>query len=249
MALEVFNRYEQKYLLDDLTYQKLIKRLSDYMKPDEYSEDGGFYQVSNIYYDTENDLLIRRSIDKPVYKEKVRLRAYGESKADSKVFVEIKKKYKGVVNKRRTTMTLASALAYLNDDVVPKDTSINPQVLKEIDYLKKNYRLTPKVYISYDRRAYYGRDNKEFRITFDTNLLSRRTDLNLSSGAYGEALLQPGQWLMEVKIINAMPLWFTKILSELRIYPITYSKYGTEYKNYLNTEHEKGIQNYVSFNH
>jgi len=249
MAIEVFNRYEQKYLLDDTTYRELIRRLSDYMKPDSYSEDGGFYQVSNIYYDTEDDLLIRKSIDKPVYKEKIRLRAYGIPNAESKVFVEIKKKYKGIVNKRRTTMTLQSAVDFLNRNVVPSDTTINPQVLKELDYLKKNYTLTPKVYISYDRRAYYEKENEEFRVTFDHNLLSRRTDLDLTKEPYGEALLQPGQWLMEVKITWAMPLWFTRILSDLHIYPATYSKYGIEYKNYITTEYEKGIQHYVSYYH
>lgn len=244
MAIEVFNRREQKYMLDDETYNAIIGYISEYMEPDAYSTDGGTYGISNIYYDTENDYLIRKSLSKPVYKEKLRLRAYGTPGLQSKVFVEIKKKYKGIVNKRRTSMTLEDAYDYLYEGVKPQNGDINKQVLSEIDYFRSHYELYPKVYISYDRRAYFGIEDNSFRVTFDTNIQTRRTDLKLESGAYGEQLLEPGQWLMEVKISGATPSWFTGMLTGLKIYPVSFSKYGTEYMKYLNKTIKETI-NYV----
>ncbi len=240
MAIEVFNRYEKKYMLDQNTYELLNERLDKYMEADAYSKDGGFYSICNIYYDTDTDQLIRKSLEKPTYKEKLRLRSYGTPDGSSQAFVEIKKKYKGIVNKRRISMPLNQAMAYLDYNVRPTAPGINNQILREIDYFKEFYKLTPKVYISYDRRAYFGREDHSFRVTFDTNIQTRREDIRLQSGAYGTSLLQPGQWLMEVKISGAAPAWFTQILSELKIYPVSFSKYGTEYKNYVQSNIRKG---------
>ncbi|MED9973264.1 MAG: VTC domain-containing protein, partial [Lachnospira sp.] len=132
MAIEVFNRYEKKYMMDEDTFYKLTTRIADYMNPDAYNRNGEAYRISNIYYDTENDQLIRASIEKPVYKEKLRLRAYGTPELTDTVFVEIKKKYNGIVNKRRTSMTLKDAYDYLDSGVQPdfEHNKINRQVLK-----------------------------------------------------------------------------------------------------------------------
>lgn len=233
VSIEVFNRREQKYMLDDDTYSKITQYIDKYMDADSYSRDGGFYSICNIYYDTEDDYLIRKSVSKPVYKEKLRLRAYGVPNGDSRSFVEIKKKYKGIVNKRRTAMRLEDAYSYMKNDKKPDGDGINRQVLKEIDYMKSFYHLKPKVYISYDRRAYFDKMDDSFRITFDTNIRTRRKNLRLEDGMYGEPILKPGMWLMEVKISGAVPRWFTEILSELKIYPVSFSKYGEEYQKYI----------------
>lgn len=240
MAIEVFNRYEKKYMIDQNDYEELSYRLTKYMDPDQYSTDGGYYSICNIYYDTETDALIRRSIEKPVYKEKLRLRAYGTPELSDRAFVEIKKKYNKIVNKRRTTMTLAEAYDYLDKGVRPTSTGINLQVLNEIDYFKDFYKIGPKLYLSYDRRAYFGKEDRDLRVTFDTNITVRRNDLRLESGAYGQKLLAPGTWLMEIKISGAAPLWLTSILSEMNIYPASFSKYGTEYKMYVQESIRKG---------
>ena len=200
MAIEVFNRYEKKYIIDEDTFHKLTYQIADYMNPDAYNRNGEAYRISNIYYDTENDQLIRASIEKPVYKEKLRLRAYGTPELIDNVFVEIKKKYDGIVNKRRTSMTLQEAYDFLDDDLCP---------------------------------------DGDFRITFDKNITTRREDVRLEHGSYGNKLLPDGQYLMEVKISGAVPLWFAKIISGLNIYPISFSKYGTEYKQYV-------LSNYTS---
>ena len=236
MAIEVFNRYEKKYMMDEDTFYKLTDRIADYMNPDAYNRNGEAYRISNIYYDTDNDQLIRASIEKPVYKEKLRLRAYGTPELTDTVFVEIKKKYNGIVNKRRTSMTLNEAYKFLNDNICPDDNHerrINRQVLHEIEYFKDFYKLQPKLYLSYDRFAYFEKDDGDFRITFDKNITTRREDVRLEHGSYGNKLLPEGRYLMEVKISGAVPLWFTKIISGLNIYPVSFSKYGTEYKQYV----------------
>lgn len=234
MAIEVFNRYEKKYRLTRAEYEEIIELISDHMEADKYSRGRDFYSICNIYYDTEDDLLIRRSIEKPVYKEKLRLRSYGIKGEDDEVFVEIKKKFKGVVNKRRTAMTLKEAKDYLDRDITPEGEGINRQVLREIDYFKNIYRIRPKVFLAYDRRAYFDREDKDFRITFDTNIRARREEPDFKNGDYGRLITEPEFWLMEVKMSGAMPLWFTQILSRLKIYPVSFSKYGTEYTQYIN---------------
>ncbi len=250
MAIEVFNRYEKKYMVDEATFHKLLVRLEDYMILDAYNQDHEFYNISNIYYDTPDDRLIRNSIEKPVYKEKLRLRAYGVPDLDDNVFVEIKKKYKGITNKRRTSMTLREAYDYLHKDIKPDllQESINQQVFREIDYFKNFYGLVPKTHITYDRRAYFEKNDGDFRLTFDTNIRSRRDHLGLELGNDGELLLENGIFLMEVKILNAAPVWFTKLMAEMQIMPASFSKYGTDYKKFVKQSLQQEKSRQVGFN-
>jgi len=232
MAVEVFNRYEKKFIITDEVYQSIRPELEEYMEVDAYSRNGDFYTICNIYYDTPDNQIIRRSIEKPAYKEKLRLRSYGIVDSKDRVYLEIKKKYDGIVNKRRISIPLEEACRYIQTKERPKLRNIkNDQVINEIDYMLKRYPLLqPTLYLSYDRNAMFGIDNKEFRITFDTNIRTRREDLSLDKNNYGELLLPPGLWVMEAKISKAAPLWFAELLSKYKIYPTTFSKYGTEYQ-------------------
>ncbi|MCH5272992.1 MAG: polyphosphate polymerase domain-containing protein [Lachnospiraceae bacterium] len=232
MAIEVFNRYEKKYRVNDACYQKLRERLSEYMEADAYSKDGGVYTICNIYYDTQQNDLVRKSMERPVYKEKLRLRSYGVAAPEDKVFLEIKKKYEGLVNKRRTKIELAEAYLFLQTGELPKyKPYMNAQVLNELHYFIHRMELIPALFLSYDRVAMFGKEDKDFRVTFDRNITVRRYDLGLHYGVYGDKLLPEDEWIMEVKIDKAMPLWMARILSEFQIYPVSFSKYGTEYKN------------------
>lgn len=243
MAIEVFNRYEKKYMLDEITFRKLLDRISDYMEADKYNRDGQFYSISNIYYDTKDNRLIRSSIEKPVYKEKLRMRSYGTPDIKDKVFLEIKKKYNGIVNKRRTSIVLEDAYRYMEKGIFPSETEcLNRQVLREIEYFKEIYDLKPKVYLSYDRYAFFEKNDGDFRVTFDTNITTRRGDVRLESGSYGNRLLPQNIYLMEIKINGAVPMWFTACLSDFRIYPVSFSKYGTEYKRYVLEGYDKDTE-------
>lgn len=234
MAIEVFNRVEKKYLLEDKIYHMLIQRLYDYMEIDTYNKGQKLYSIANIYYDTPSDELIRNSLERPIYKEKLRLRSYGIPQMKDLIFLEIKKKFGGVVNKRRTALFLSEAYEYLHNGNYPMQSDhSNQQVLQEIDAFLKRYCLLPKVFLAYDRMAFFGKDDTGFRVTFDTNLRTRRERVRLEEGMEGTPLLEEGIWLMEVKIMGATPLWFTRLLSEYQIYSTSFSKYGMEYKKYL----------------
>ena len=225
-----FKRYEIKYLLDEKTYLELRKRLEGKMVVDQYGEK----TVCNIYFDTPDSRLIRTSLEKPVYKEKLRLRSYGTPERNSTVFVELKKKYKGVVYKRREDMVLSEAEAYLYQGWKPGFSS---QVLREIDWFLKYYgQITPAMYISYERIAMNEVKDSGLRVTFDTNILWRKEELNLKEGSWGNPNLEPGQRLMEIKIAGAMPLWLGEILDKLYIYPVSFSKYGRAYQDQIKQE-------------
>ncbi len=223
---KVFNRFEKKFLLDEETYKAFKKELDEYMLMDEY----GLHTIRNIYYDTPNDQLIRTSIEGPKYKEKFRVRCYGEPSYDSMCFLEIKKKYNGLVNKRRVAIPMEEAEQYLIEGILPSNPN---QIFKEIDYFFSRYPLEPKRYIAYDRIAMYGKEDPDFRVTFDINIRSRCENLTLYVDDENEYLLEPGTRLMEVKIAEAMPLWFTRLLSKYKIYSTSFSKYGNFYKKQL----------------
>lgn len=208
------------------------------MMADEYGDS----TICNLYFDTPDYLLIRRSLDHPVYKEKLRLRSYGKAENDSPVFLEIKKKYQSVVYKRRICLPETAAVSYLNGESDAPDTQIG----REIDYFLHHYSgISPKVFISYDRQAFYSKSDCNFRITFDRNICWRSTDLSLCSEIYGTPVLPPDHILMEVKTAAAIPLWLTGFLSGNRICKTSFSKYGTVYQKIFSTTHTTGGKYYV----
>ena len=231
--LTTFRRYEKKFLLTKAQYEALIPRLSAYMELDGYCQNQRPYSIYNVYYDTANFDVIRHSISKPYYKEKLRLRSYhvpgGE---EEEVFLELKKKINGIVSKRRVVLSLAEAKAFVKCGILPTAKNEKAsQVISEIAYYLKRQRVREAVYVGYQRYAYFAKDNPDFRLTFDFNILTRRDVLKLEAGCFGTELLGPSEYLMEVKILGAIPNWFTSLLSELRIYPTHFSKYGQEYMN------------------
>lgn len=225
-ASMVFERYEKKYLLTEEQYHQLLCSLEEHMHRDQY----GLHTICSLYMDSDDFLLVRRSMEKPEYKEKLRLRSYGIPRPDSTVFLELKKKFKGVTYKRRIPIPFAEAEAFLLDGVQPRQDS---QILREINYFLGMYDPAPKVMLLYERLALFGKEDEDLRITFDENIRWRAHQLSFSFGDAGEPLLPPGMRLMEIKISDAFPIWLTRMLAELKIYPVSYSKYGNAYKRLM----------------
>ena len=222
----VFKRYELKYLLTAEQKELLLQVMQPYMALDQY----GRTTIRNIYFDTENYRLIRRSIEKPMYKEKLRIRSYRKTEKKDKVFVELKKKYDGVVYKRRISMPLQQAMDWVCNGVAAPDSQIG----REIEYFRNYYTgLRPAVYLSYEREAFYSKDGSDFRVTFDDHIYARQDRLSLNEEPGGNALLPEGMVLMEVKTSGAIPLWMTKCLTENRIFKTSFSKYGTAYQTMI----------------
>lgn len=224
----IFERHEIKYLVTREQKKKIMNAIFEHMKGDQYGKS----TICNIYFDLPDYYLIRRSLEKPVYKEKLRVRSYGVATPDDTVFVELKKKYKSVVYKRRISMSEYEAYQYLCGDGSLETPS---QISREIDYFCSFYQdIRPAVFLSYDREAFYAVDDYNFRVTFDENILWRDYDLSLTKGVYGEPLLLPNQSLMEIKTATAIPLWMVSVLTKNHIYHTSFSKYGNAFKSIEN---------------
>ena len=221
----VFKRYELKYMLTLEQKEKILKAMEEHMALDKY----GRTVIRNIYFDTDNYRLIRRSIEKPTYKEKLRIRSYAQAEPNSPVFVELKKKYKHVVYKRRISMPEVKAMEWICNKQHHREET---QISEEIEYFVDYYGdLHPTVFLSYEREAYYSMDGSDFRVTFDDHILCRQADMSLEYEVWGTPILEEGKVLMEIKCSGGIPLWMTRVLSEEHIYKTSFSKYGTAYTN------------------
>ena len=224
--MSTFKRFEKKYMMNTSQYKRLLNRIAPYTCPDEYDR----YTICNIYYDNEDFDIINTSLQKPVYKEKLRVRSYGVPTKQSHVFLELKKKYKKEVFKRRVSMSGIEYERYIKHGIRP---DVSQQVMGEIEYFISLYRPDPKVFLAYERCAFSGKDNPSLRITFDENIRYRKTDLSLFYGDAGTPILEGEKVLMEVKVGGAMPIWLCRALNDLEIYPISFSKYGYCYQNHM----------------
>ena len=229
MAHQVkFERNELKYLITLDQKNKILETINQYMLLDDY----GRTLIRNIYFDTPDYRLIRRSIEKPIYKEKLRIRSYKKAEDKTVVFVEVKKKYDSIVYKRRIGLPIDDAMEW----ICKKKKLLNEtQISREIEYFMNYYKnLQPTVFLTYEREAYYCKDNSDLRITFDENILYRDYDIDLHNEVYGEEVLDKNYSVMEIKCSYGMPLWLTALLSKEKIFKTSFSKYGTAYKKILN---------------
>lgn len=223
----VFKRYELKYMITTEQKKRILEAIKPHIEPDQY----GRTTIRNLYFDTDTYLLIRRSIEKPKYKEKLRLRSYQKANPDTTVFVELKKKYQSVVYKRRISLPYQDAMDWLTGK---KEGPDRTQISQEIDYVTDYYKtLHPTVFLSYEREAFYEKEKADFRVTFDENILVRQTDLSLEAEPSGTPILPENRVLMEIKCAGGIPLWMTEVLSREKIYKTSFSKYGTAYRHLI----------------
>lgn len=229
-----FKRYEIKYLIT-IEQKEILKHLiKEYMIPDKFFES----TINNIYFDTPDNLLIRRSCEKPFYKEKLRIRKYDTAKSEDTVFIELKKKFDGVVYKRRIEMDEQTAMNYLSQKINLEKAS---QISKEIDYFLYLYKsIQPSIYLSYNREAFLSKSDENFRMTFDKNIIFRDYDLSFKDGIYGDPILPKEIALLEIKTSLGIPNWLTKFLSSNKIYKTSFSKCGIAYKHLLATKNLGG---------
>lgn len=223
MSGNIFRRVEKKYLLTKEEKDNLFNLIWPYIEEDKYFKS----IISNIYFDTVDNDIIINSIDKPIFKEKLRLRSYTVPvDMDSEVFLEIKRKFKGVVGKRRVSLKLKDFYDFYDNRDYEKS-----QIFEEIRYAFDYYGLVPKIFVGYDRVSYKGKDDEGLRITFDSNLRSRFDNLRLEYEDTGDNYFDCDMYIMEIKTLGAMPFWLVDSLSKLKIYPISFSKVGRIYSS------------------
>ncbi len=232
----IFERVEMKYVLTQDQYEALMAAVKDHLVPDEYPHS----EIKSIYFDSDTYTLARRSSDHPVYKEKLRLRTYCQQISDSSpVFLELKKKYHGVTYKRRQEMTYQQARNYILYGTLPFDS----QIMKEIDYSRRQNALKPKAAVFYSRDSYAAKDH-DMRLTFDRNIGFNISNLNMRDTAPDQSLTH-GEIIMEVKTITSMPLWMAEAVSRLHIYPANFSKYGKIYQEHISKGEKKCLNHYL----
>ena len=236
--METFERKEIKYLLTPMQYIQFRALAEGHMVPAEYPEG----DVCSVYYDTPDDTLINRSIAGGKYKEKLRVRSYGASNPESPVFVEIKKKFKGITYKRRVNCTLAAAKAFLQGmdyeqavqqwplasaEAQAASTSTQSlQIAGEIAWMRDHYEgLAPKMEVRTHRLSFVDSENPELRITFDANVAWQKADETAA-----HSMFPHGERILEVKCGNAFPMWLVAALNECGARPQSVSKYGRAYQ-------------------
>ena len=225
----IFKRIEKKYLLSEAQYDALLRRIGWHLRPDEF----GRSTVMSLYLDTPDSRIIRNSIEAVDYKEKLRLRSYGKAKPDSVVFLELKKKFGGVVYKRRAAMTLTEAERYLRMGIKPYES----QIMSELDWAIRFYgRPKAAMLIACEREAWFDEEHPDLRLTFDRNIRYRENELRLDRGSAGTPLLPKDRVLLEIKTAGAMPLWLADALDAECILPGSFSKYGEAYLRTLETK-------------
>ena len=223
-----FERVEKKYLLTPAQFRMLFRALTPYMKVDQY----GLHTIENVYFDTPDYALIRYSLTGPVYKEKFRVRSYGTPDQTSPVFAEIKKKYKGIVYKRRVAMPCWQLPGFLKGCTLQ---DADPQIQRELHYMLSQREIAPRCFIGYDRIAMYGIEDPDFRLTFDQRLRWRTDALDLRAGDRGLLVLDDERIVLEIKFQRSAPMWLSRMLSNMGIFPVSFSKYGTCYQKHLCT--------------
>ena len=217
-----FRRREKKFLLDQTQYQHFLEQTSPFLKRAEYFES----VIQSVYYDTQTDALIRRSIERPLYKEKLRVRKYLGTENDPLVYIELKKKFEGIGYKRRALADWNE----LNEKGLSGCSYSCEQIGKEIRQFAKVYPdLHPRMRIKTTRHSYVDKEDPDIRITFDFNVTYSDEDLNILEFNEGKELLPDGTVILEVKVPENLPLRYTKILTGEKIYRRPFSKYGTAY--------------------
>lgn len=233
----VFERYEKKYLMTQEQCDQLLERLEGYMQKDMY----GLHTICSLYMDSEDFILARRSMQKPnYYKEKLRLRSYGVPGEETTVYLELKKKFKGITYKRRVSLPFKDAREYLQTG---KTSAVQGQILNEIDYFRRQYQPEPRILLFYERVALHGIEDEELRLTIDKNIRWRGENLFFEGGDQGERILPENMRLVEIKIPNVFPVWLSRILSEMKIYPASFSKYTNAYKSLYTIRN--GVENHA----
>ena len=223
-------RVEHKFLMNGDQMKEFLKLASPHLKPDLYPS----YDLFNVYYDTPDNSMIIHCLTHPQYKEKLRLRSYGDSE---NAFLEIKKKFKETGLKRRINITETKAYDFIHGNEPLTDPS---QIANEIKFLVDSRGVEEKVFIAYHREAFSGVAEEDLRITFDTDICYRLDDLNLSKNGTETMLTKGDEVLLEIKVKDRYPLWLVKILSEMKLYRTSFSKYGMIYSELIRKRGSNG---------
>jgi len=242
LFIENFSRHEYKFPMTYDNMDRLLDDLLPYIEQDEHADENGYYTISSIYLDNDTWQCFYETINKDRYRQKVRLRVYGEVNNDSVSFFEIKSKFKGLVLKRRVKMRLGDAMRFMEACVNGEDPNVdeyecsNRQILKELKQVIVSKNLKPVVVVSYERLALFYKEDPRLRITFDVNIRTRDYDIDLTKGSHGDYVTADNVAILEVKSDRNVPFWLVRILSKYGYRNQTFSKYCSHFIKYSEEE-------------
>ncbi len=252
--LDVFERKEMKYRLCATQLESLISAFETRLLPDER----GITLVRSLYFDTPAHDLIARSMESPLYKEKLRLRVYGQaSEPGTPAFLEIKKKFKGIVYKRRVLVSigaahliiegasLSEALAAhpLNDEALAAEalTPHREQIAREIAFfIQRHDARRPSILTQCERQAFTSSDG-DLRVTIDRNLSYKANPQSIADTHFAIPLIPQTEAVMELKCTHALPLWLAGELSAVCAYKQSFSKCGTAYGHSVSEQAQNAL--------
>lgn len=233
IAQEIFKRFELKYLLTQAEYRALRQEILPHMTYDTYGDPEGKYNIISLYYESADKVIYHETMNKLRFRQKLRLRVYDNVTLEDNSFIEIKQKFKNVVNKRRSILPLKDAYRLLaqpyDEELIATANASNQQILREALHFKDLYDLNPATVVSYDRQAFSGiRENEQdLRVTFDYNLMCRANDLAVENGPDGLHFVDQDLVILEVKVSNSVPFWLSRILSDFNFSRQGFSKFCT----------------------
>lgn len=222
-----FKRKESKYIVDKKVFALLELDLKKYMVADDYAQS----TITNIYFDNDRFEMIQDAIAKKYGREKVRMRVYDTNPSEnSQAFLEIKQKENKIGFKYRLTSTPLAVMNYVEKGLVDQ-TITDEKVTSKLLALRERYgTIKPKMYISYDRVSFKGKEDKKVRVTVDQHLLYRADYVDMKKGKFGNHLLDPNKLIMEVKVPEEQPIWLVELLEKYQIEKQSFSKYGNAYR-------------------
>jgi len=216
--VKIITRQEVKYLISRASHDALLRDLANHLVPNKF-----FAQtIHNVYFDNDTNDLILRSIEKKEFKDKLRLRAYHMDGELGNPLIELKKKYKGTSYKRRIKLTIEQARDLINGGAL----NHTGQIADEMRFLIARTGCTPKMYIGYDRASYDVVGHDDLRITFDSNVRCRTTNLDFAPNPADKNIIDADHYILEIKAADTFPLWLTDALTRNGIFPQSFSKYA-----------------------
>lgn len=245
---ENFARYEFKFPITYDNMDRLLDDLMPYVEQDANTDESGYYTISSIYMDNDNWDCFYETINKDKYRQKVRLRVYGNtSDENSPSYFEVKSKFKGLVLKRRVKMVLKDAMAFMSACSNGENPNVddypcsNRQILKELKHIIERKHLKPVVVVSYERLALFDKEDPSLRITFDVNIRTRDYDVDLTKGTHGDVVSPDETAILEVKTDKHMPYWLSKILAKFDYRNQTFSKYCSHFSKYTESYSDDAV--------
>ncbi len=213
-----FNRYELKYVIDARRYRRVVEDLRQFMVPDAYGDQEGFYRIVSLYYDSPGLSAYHSKLDGLLYRRKLRLRIYppgGDVTRADKGLIEIKQRINRTVQKRRLVLPLAEAEALCAGDPPARELDeLDAAVASEVQFMVRAQRLRPAAIVSYRRQAFMAeRYDSGMRVTFDMQLQGRTTSLKVNEDAKNHYVARPDRFVMEVKVNERVPHWITALLA------------------------------------